>query len=124
MSATGPVFPTLVTEPAAAEASPTGEATRGAAPVPGGITGGGLREAAAALAGAGGGITPFRAAGSFTATFGGLGGGGCHPGGGTTRTMLSHFGQIRICPIADTSKTFSLAWQVVQEIVKSDSSTA
>jgi hypothetical protein len=65
-----------------------------------------------------------RAAGSFANAFGGLGGGGFQPGGGTTWTMLSHFGQMRICPMADSLKTFSLAWQVVQEIEKSDSSTA
>jgi hypothetical protein len=38
--------------------------------------------------------------------------------------MLSHFGQMRICPMADSLKTLSLAWHVVQEIENSDSSTA
>ncbi len=68
-------------------------------------------------------IAPSRAAGSFPNAGGGLAAGACHPGGATTWTMLSHFGQMRICPMADSLKTFSLAWQVVQEIEKSESST-
>jgi hypothetical protein len=30
---------------------------------------------------------------------------------------------MRICPMADSLKTFNLAWQVVQELENSDSST-
>jgi hypothetical protein len=60
------------------------------------------------LAGAGE-IPLSRAAGSFTGAFGGLAAGACHPGGGTILTMLSHFGQMWICPMADLLKTFSLA---------------
>jgi hypothetical protein len=36
------------------------------------------------------------------------------PGGGATCTMLPHFGQDRICPMAAGSMTFSRALQVVQ----------
>ncbi len=31
------------------------------------------------------------------------------------RTMLLHLGQARICPMADLSRTFKRAWQVVQD---------
>ena len=40
-------------------------------------------------------------------------------GGGSTRTMLPHFGQARICPMAAASRTRSVRWQVVQVIEKS-----
>ena len=36
------------------------------------------------------------------------------PGGGSTRTMLWHFGHATISPIADVSVTFRRALQVVQ----------
>lgn len=49
---------------------------------------------------------------------GGLGG-GSQPGGACTRTMLPHLGQLRIMPIAATSRTFSRALQVGQLIAKS-----
>jgi len=49
--------------------------------------------------------------------------GDCHPGGGTTSTMLLHFGQVRICPMAASSRTLSLAWQVAQVMVKRVRST-
>jgi hypothetical protein len=64
--------------------------------------------AAVVLAGAGE-IPLFAAAGGFTKALGGLGGGAVHPGGAMMWTMLSHFGQMRICPMADSLKTFSLA---------------
>jgi hypothetical protein len=38
-------------------------------------------------------------------------------GGASTSTMLPQPGQIRICPIAEASRTFNRFWQVVQEIV-------
>ena len=38
------------------------------------------------------------------------------PLGPWTITMLPHFGQARICPIAELSRTRSRAWQVVHEI--------
>jgi hypothetical protein len=39
---------------------------------------------------------------------------GTHPGGGTMRTMLSHFGQAWISPITFSLRIFSRAWQVSQ----------
>jgi hypothetical protein len=57
-----------------------------------------------------------------------LAGRGCafdlQPGGGTTSTMLPHFGQVRICPIAASLRTFSRAWQVRQLIANRVRSTA
>ena len=44
------------------------------------------------------------------------GAGGRQPGGAATWTMLLHLGQARILPMAATSRTLSLAWQVVQVI--------
>lgn len=44
--------------------------------------------------------------------------GGCQPGGAATSTMLLHFGQLRICPIAAASRTFSRALQVGQTMEK------
>jgi hypothetical protein len=46
------------------------------------------------------------------------------PGGGTTCTMLPHFAQARIWPIAAGSRTLSRAWQVVHVMVKSVGFTA
>jgi len=50
---------------------------------------------------------------------GALGPGGVQPRGGATCTMLPHFGQPRICPMAAMSRTFSFARQVVQVMEKS-----
>jgi len=36
--------------------------------------------------------------------------------GGSTRTMLPHLGHVRICPMAERSRTRSWVWQVVQAI--------
>jgi hypothetical protein len=51
--------------------------------------------------------------------FGGL----FHPGGGTTWTMLSHLGQVRMAPMAESSNTLSRARHVVHWIEKSGSTT-
>ena len=59
------------------------------------------------------------AAGSGVADNDGGGAGICQPAGGATSTMLPHFGQPRICPMAAVSRTFSLLRQVVQAIEKS-----
>jgi hypothetical protein len=40
------------------------------------------------------------------------------PSGGLTITIPPHLGQARICPIADSSRTFSRDLQVVQEMEK------
>jgi hypothetical protein len=40
------------------------------------------------------------------------------PSGGLTITIPPHLGQARICPIADSSRTFSRVLQVVQEMEK------
>lgn len=37
----------------------------------------------------------------------------CQPTGGTICTMLPHFGQATMSPMADSSLTLSRAWQVV-----------
>lgn len=49
---------------------------------------------------------------------------GIQPLGGVISTMLPHFGHARMVPIADSLRTFSRAWQVVQVIENSVSSTA
>jgi len=43
---------------------------------------------------------------------------GVQPTGGTTCTMLEHFGHVRICPMTDSSRTFKRARQVVHWIAK------
>jgi hypothetical protein len=48
---------------------------------------------------------------------------GCQPGGGTTWTMLSHFGHVRIAPIADSLRTASRRWHVGHSIENRCSST-
>ncbi|HTM53222.1 MAG TPA: hypothetical protein VL175_04310 [Pirellulales bacterium] len=47
-----------------------------------------------------------------------------HPRGGTTCTMLPHFGQARISPRTESSLTFSRARQVVHSIVNNSTAQA
>jgi hypothetical protein len=45
------------------------------------------------------------------------------PAGGATSTMLPHLGQVRICPMAASLRTFSRAWQVRQVMANTVRST-
>lgn len=49
--------------------------------------------------------------------------GGTQPAGGITCTMLLHFGQLTMFPMAASLRTLSRAWQVVQTMENSGSAT-